>query len=149
MLIEMHVTSPSSSSHNRMSESITYWRYDIRMSDLLKIGCQNQWCIENSMSESILIEICSTPHSSFPHNTKWESIIYWRWDVRMSDLLKVACLNQSWLEYVLLFTRLPHTIESYPRTMRGGGLGSRPKKMYGERLGDGVEYHLMKPTSRR
>ena len=23
---------------------------------------------------------------------------------------------------------------------RGGGLGSRPKKMYGERLGDGVEY---------
>ena len=33
--------------------------------------------------------------------------------------------------------------------MRGWGLGSRPKKMYGERLGDGVEYHLMKPTPRR
>ena len=32
---------------------------------------------------------------------------------------------------------------------RGGGLGSRPKKMYGERLGDGVELHLMKPTPRR
>jgi len=32
---------------------------------------------------------------------------------------------------------------------RGGGLGSRPTKMYGERLGDGVEYHLMKPTPRR
>ena len=32
---------------------------------------------------------------------------------------------------------------------RGGGLGSRPKNMYGERLGDGVEYHLMKPTPRR
>ena len=32
--------------------------------------------------------------------------------------------------------------------MRGGGLGSRPKKWYGERLGDGVEYHLMKPTPR-
>ena len=32
---------------------------------------------------------------------------------------------------------------------RGGGLGSRPKKMYGERLGDGVEYHSMKPTPRR
>jgi len=31
---------------------------------------------------------------------------------------------------------------------RGGGLGSRPKKMYSERLGDGVEYHLMKPTPR-
>ena len=26
---------------------------------------------------------------------------------------------------------------------RGGGLGSRPKKIYGKRLGDGVEYHLM------
>jgi len=32
---------------------------------------------------------------------------------------------------------------------RGGKLGSRPKKMYGERLGDGVEYHSMKPTPRR
>ena len=32
---------------------------------------------------------------------------------------------------------------------RGGGLGSRPKKMYGERLGDGVEYHVMSPTPRR
>jgi len=31
----------------------------------------------------------------------------------------------------------------------GGGLGSRPKKMYGESLGDGVEYHLMSPTPRR
>ena len=35
------------------------------------------------------------------------------------------------------------------RMSRGGGLGSRPKKMYGERLGDGVEYHLMSPTPRR
>jgi len=32
--------------------------------------------------------------------------------------------------------------------MRGGGLGSRPKKMYGKRLGDEVEYHLMSPTPR-
>ena len=34
-------------------------------------------------------------------------------------------------------------------TARGGGRGSRPKKMYGKRLGDGVEYHLMSPTPRR
>ena len=34
-------------------------------------------------------------------------------------------------------------------TARGGGLGSRPKKMYGEKLGDGVKYHLMSPTPRR
>jgi len=33
--------------------------------------------------------------------------------------------------------------------VRRGGLGSRPKKIYGERLGDGVEYHLMSPTPRR
>ena len=33
--------------------------------------------------------------------------------------------------------------------MRGGGLGSRPKQMYWEYLGDGVEYHLMSPTPRR
>ena len=33
--------------------------------------------------------------------------------------------------------------------MRGGGLGWRPRKMYGERFGDGVEYHLMSPTPRR
>jgi len=32
---------------------------------------------------------------------------------------------------------------------RGGGLGSRPKKMYWEYSGDGVEYHLMSPTPRR
>jgi len=32
------------------------------------------------------------------------------------------------------------------RHYKSGGLGSRPKKMYGERLGDGVEYHLMSPT---
>ena len=46
---------------------------------------------------------------------------------------------------------LQDTLVEYVKTRwsRGGGLGSRPKKMYGERLGDGVEYHLMKPTPRR
>ena len=32
---------------------------------------------------------------------------------------------------------------------RGGGLGSRPKKNVRGEIGDGVEYHLMKPTPRR
>ena len=40
-------------------------------------------------------------------------------------------------------------VYTYGGDERGGGLGSRPKKMYGERLGDGVEYHLMSPTPRR
>ena len=43
----------------------------------------------------------------------------------------------------------PQAMESGAGSGRGGGLGSRPKKMYGERLGDGVEYHLMSPTPRR
>ena len=47
---------------------------------------------------------------------------------------------------VLVLTYLSAT---FTTLVRGGGLGSRPKKMYGERLGDGVEYHLMKPTPRR
>ena len=42
-----------------------------------------------------------------------------------------------------------YTNTSRMDTMRGGGLGSRPKKMYWEYLGDGVEYHLMSPTPRR
>jgi len=32
-----------------------------------------------------------------------------------------------------------YTYTQVPLAMRGGGLGSRPKKMYGERLGNGVE----------
>ena len=41
------------------------------------------------------------------------------------------------------------TILTQGGVLRGGGLGSRPKRMYGERLGDGVEYHFMKTTPRR
>jgi len=52
-----------------------------------------------------------------------------------------------------LFAALPqHTFlyrEWKSNSAGGGGLGSRPKKMYGERLGDGVEYYLMSPTPRR
>jgi len=44
---------------------------------------------------------------------------------------------------------IAHLTGPFVRVWRGGGLGSRPKKMYGERLGDGVEYHLMSPTPRR
>ena len=53
-----------------------------------------------------------------------------------------VCVCECVLERVCVSVRVS-------LTRRGGGLGSRPKKMYGERLGDGVEYHLMKPTPRR
>jgi len=42
---------------------------------------------------------------------------------------------------------MSYTIVTYTREV--GGWGRDPKKMYGERLGDGVEYHLMSPTPRR
>jgi len=62
----------------------------------------------------------------------------------------------TWLIHMSYVTWLIHMTQSQAsegtcvtRWMRGGGLGSRPKKLHGERLGDGVEYHLMKPTPRR
>ena len=52
------------------------------------------------------------------------------------------------VRYLALLKKCVCVCVSVP-TWRGGVLGSRPKKMYGERLGDGVEYHLMSPTPRR
>jgi len=62
-------------------------------------------------------------------------------------------MNQSCLsmqeQHLRGINRVQEWVVSHLRGSRGGGLGSRPKKMYWERLGDGVEYHLMKPTPRR
>jgi len=61
-----------------------------------------------------------------------------------------TCVCISWCVYVYMSVFTCCVCNVVPMyTWRGGGLGSRPKKMYGERLGDGVEYHLMKPTPRR
>ena len=59
------------------------------------------------------------------------------------SLRRVMCV----LVYVSGFLSVPAPIPA--PLPRGGGLGSRPKKMYWEYLGDGVEYHLMSPTPRR
>jgi len=59
-----------------------------------------------------------------------------------------TCMNTYTQAYMYAYPCI-HTCNSKSIGMRGGGLGSRPKKMYGERLGDGVEYHLMKPTPHR
>jgi len=71
--------------------------------------------------------------------------------------------SPSWLPFSLPFCFPPLSLPScqqedlssslsflspFLALSRGGGLGSRPKKMYGKRLGDGVEYHLMSPTPR-
>jgi len=64
-------------------------------------------------------------------------------------LVLMAALVTSHMSHSKLLREL--TFEKVYRVLitRGGGLGSRPKNMYGETLGDGVEYHLMKPTPRR
>ena len=48
----------------------------------------------------------------------------------------------------LLIIATPYQYEMHPGR-EVGGWGRDPKKMYGERLGNGVEYHLMSPTPRR
>ena len=53
------------------------------------------------------------------------------------------------INYNLITYKVNQLLCKSTTTPRGGGLGSRPKKMYGKRLGDGVEYHLMSPTPRR
>ena len=61
--------------------------------------------------------------------------------------------NESCPTYTSFVPHMGHVIwmKTYQscHLRRGGGLGSRPKKMYRERLGDWVEYHLMSPTPRR
>ena len=67
------------------------------------------------------------------------------WCVQVSSQKRYTYIKGT---YIYKKTRIYMSNESYTLG-RGGGLGSRPKKMYGERLGDGVEYHLMSPTPRR
>ena len=62
--------------------------------------------------------------------------------VIVTKTLKQSKHFHYWLWFIWLFM-------SRRFVMRVGELGSRPKKMYGERLGDRVEYHLMSPTPRR
>ena len=75
----------------------------------------------------------------------------------LSETQKGFNFTVSWrnktktLTFTLLHSVAGNTLVylTLPASRRSGGLGSRPKTMYGERLGDGVEYHSMKPTPRR
>jgi len=82
--------------------------------------------------------------------------------IRISDVKHLTCSDTFHIEYDTFHTKYRTSNDFYhirydildmksivTRQVRGGGLGSRPKKMYEERLGDGVEYHLMSPTPRR
>ena len=85
----------------------------------------------------IVLNIMHTHNSTLLHTIAHFSPATYRQKFRGSTLHSSSkCYNTH-------FFYITRTI------MRGGGLGSRPKKMYGERLDDGVEYHLMSPTPRR
>ena len=67
----------------------------------------------------------------------------------MSALCACMCASAKYVVGNVCKRRVGTFVQYLASLLRGGGLGSRPKKMYGERLGDGVEYHLMSPTPRR
>ena len=65
----------------------------------------------------------------------------------IQESVDVLLFHILWFHVVFLGS---HSVLEIARLLtRGGGQGSRPKKMYGQRLGDGVEYHLMSPMPRR
>ena len=97
-------------------------------------------------------------------------LIFFLLFVTNEALWRLSCpVDYNWVCYIHEFYCLPYqcsivlvflfrwyvlrrqlrTTSSDSILRRGGGLGSRPKKMHGERLEDGVEYHLMSPTPRR
>jgi len=137
----------------------------IRMFDMTHL------CVwhDSFVCETWIIPACDMTHSCVRH----DSFVCVTW------LICVCCMTHSWVwricacnmtyscvwlihvcdmthSCIWLITRETWIIRVYDwfecvtrLFVRGGGLGSRPKKMYGERLGDGVEYHLMSPTPRR
>ena len=85
-------------------------------------------------------------------------ICYMSWIVKYEfSIIEEICFMRSLVKYstvkyiiwVDFWNVIPEIYYMTWLVTRGGGLGSRPKNMYGETLGDGVEYHLMKPTPRR
>jgi len=105
-----------------------------------------------------------TLHESFIY-ASWSIHIYMAWLIHMCDMTHSYVSHDSFIFATRLDLECWHSCVRKKKKnsnhscvthdlllcviLRGGGLGSRPKKMYGERLGDGVEYHLMKPTPRR
>jgi len=111
-----------------------------------------------SLQHDIKIEYFAVSKYSFFHVKPTCVSFFWRKKARETGLSFLA--DREVLLFSLPFFSLYHAKEkeNVPFNLerrytahkaRGGGLGSRTKKMCGERLGDGVEYHLMKPTPRR
>ena len=103
-----------------------------------KAGCTSDWAAA-APEPAILPDL--TILSIGASKSGW--FLYVTWLIHMCDV------NDSYSRNDALNCRVYRNQNCTCALLRGGGLGSRPKKMYGERLGDGVEYHLMKPTPRR
>jgi len=74
--------------------------------------------------------------------------ISWSW-IQSWLCLKSRCVHSCGVHtHVCMCIYIRMNLAEANGVWRGGGLESRPTKIYGERLGDGVEYHLMSPTPR-
>ena len=80
-------------------------------------------------------------------------VTYKRDDTLQKRLIILMSLLIVATPYQCLFTRMSQRSRLTSCKSQGQeerwGAGVETQKMYGERLGDGVEYHLMKPTPRR
>jgi len=127
----------SKETHTRMKKSNKYIRKE------------TSWILSSGLNSSIFVSFFSFVYESLLTCSACHA------QPRVSpscDIFPLGLISYIYIcfsSYVytsLLTCSARHTAT---RIARGGGLGSRPKKMYVERLGDGVEYHLMSPTPRR
>ena len=99
---------------------------------------------------NMLRSVICCPYNICQHYNIWQHYNLWQHTLwRYGNITTHANMPLPFESVALWTYGNITTYANMQLSVRGGGLGSRPKKMYGERLGDGVEYHLMKPTPRR
>ena len=155
---------------HELKETSAHWFLSFMSSHFISVYLLSSACIQHlrayTSDASVLHELEPPPPVSF-HS--WHLILSFfilctAFRLHTNNIFSHAfhmlrcCTNSKILEFPpsIASNHFPysspciHYLLAYTSHIRrGGGLGSRPKKMYGERLGDGVEYHLMSPTPRR
>jgi len=137
-------------SHNFASCAQTSFQFHLRRT-------QNEAALTNNFSPHLLCimfsKMCPTSQEE-NKNTQNTQIDLNKWKLgwtlslpQASRAHPVQCCSTHQQNYV--HENVSNFTSDTTETERGGGLGSRPKKVCVERLGDGVEYHLMSPTPRR
>ena len=145
-----HVTRICMRHGTHMDESCQTHRWVMSHVWMSHVAHVDESCHTYAMEES-----CHTYASNTWFNGLCKSCHAYEWvmsHIFMSHATHMheSCHTYAWVMSHICMSHFTHMHESSrTRGMRGGGLGSRPKKMYGERLWDGVEYHLMSPTPRR